>query len=40
MYVSGNSANHGSNYGLAPIRHQAIIQTNAILLLIGPLGGA
>ena len=28
----------GSDNGLSPIRHQAIIQTNAGLLSIGPLG--
>ena len=28
----------GSNNGLSPIRHQAIIKTNAGLLSIGPLG--
>ena len=28
----------GSDYGLSPDRHQAIIWTNAGILLIGPLG--
>ena len=34
----GKLTNIGSNNGLSPGRHQAIIWTNAVKLLIGPLG--
>ena len=37
-YVSVNCNNIGSDNGLSPIQHQSIIQTNAGILLIGPLG--
>ena len=37
MYVSVNQASIGSDNGLLPICHQAIIQTNAGLLSTGPL---
>ena len=37
-YASVNRVRIGSDNGLSPIRHQAIIQTKAGLLLIGPLG--
>ena len=33
-----NRVSIGSDNGLSPIRRQAIIQTNAGLLSIGPLG--
>ena len=38
IYVSVNQVNIDSDNGLLPIRHQAIIQTSAGLLSIGPLG--
>ena len=38
MYASLNWVNIGSDNGLAPNRRQAIIWTNAGILLIGPLG--
>ena len=38
MYSSVNRVNTGSDNGLAPIRRQAIIWTNAGLLSIGPSG--
>ena len=38
MHVSLNWVNIGSDNGLAPDRRQAIIWTNAGILLIGPLG--
>ena len=38
IYESLNWAVIGSDNGLSPIRHQAIIWTNAGILLIGPLG--
>ena len=38
IYVSVNKVSIGSSNGLSPIRRQAIIWTNAGLLLIGPLG--
>ena len=37
-YASVNYANIGADIGLSPVRHQAIIWTNARLLLIEPLG--
>ena len=37
-YASVNRVSSGSDNGLSPIRRQAIIQTKAGLLLIGPLG--
>ena len=37
-YMSVNSVSIGTNNGLSPIRHQAIILTNAGLLSIGLLG--
>ena len=36
--VSANQVSIGSDNGLLPIRHQAIIWTNAGILLIGRLG--
>ena len=38
MYASANQNTIGSDYGLLHVRRQAIIWTNAGLLLIGPLG--
>ena len=38
MYASVNRVNIGSNNGLSPGRRQAIILTNAGILLMGPLG--
>ena len=38
MYVSVNYTIIGSDNGLVPGRHQAIIWTNAGMLLIWPLG--
>ena len=38
IYVSMNRVSIGSDNGLSPIRRQAIIQTSAGLLLIGPSG--
>ena len=38
IYASMNWVSIGSYNGLSPIRHQIIIQTNARLLSIGPLG--
>ena len=35
IYSSINYATIGSDNGLSPARHQAIIRTNAVLLLIG-----
>ena len=37
-HMSVNWVSIGSDNGLSPIQHQAIIQTNAGLLSIGPLG--
>ena len=37
IYASVNKAIIGSDNGLSPDRHQAIIWTNAGILLIGPL---
>ena len=37
LYASANLAIVGSDNGLSPVWHQAIIQLNASLLLIGPL---
>ena len=36
--MSVNKVSIGSNNGLSPVQHQAITQTNAGILLIGPLG--
>ena len=36
IYVSINYASIGSDNGLLPVRHQAIIRTNAGLLSVGP----
>ena len=38
IYASVNQVSIGSDNGLSPIRRQAIIWTNAVLLSIGPLG--
>ena len=38
IYASVNWVNIGSDNGLSPGRRQAIIWTNADILLIGPLG--
>ena len=38
IYASLNWVIIGSDNGLSPVRHQAIIWTNAGILLIGPLG--
>ena len=38
MYASVNHTTIGSDNGLSPGRHQAIIWTSAGILLIGPLG--
>ena len=38
IYVSVNQDRIGSDNGLSPIRHQAIMYTNAGLLLSGPFG--
>ena len=38
MYASVNHTTIGSDNGLSPERHQAIIWTSAGILLIGPLG--
>ena len=37
MYALVNYTITGSDSGLSPVQHQAIIWTNAGLLLIGPL---
>ena len=37
-YMSGNQVSIASDNGLSPIQHKAIMQTNAGLLLIEPLG--
>ena len=38
MYASVNWAIIGSDNGVSPVRRQALIWTNARMLLIGPLG--
>ena len=38
IYASVNQVSNGSDNGLSPIQSRAIIQTNAGLLSIGPLG--
>ena len=38
IYASGDSVIIGADNGLSPMRRQAIIWTNAGILLIGPLG--
>ena len=38
IYASVNRVSIGSDNGLSPIRRQAIIYTNAVVLSIGPLG--
>ena len=38
IYALVKRVDSGSDNGLSPIRHQAIIWTNAGMLLIGPLG--
>ena len=38
LYASVNQGNIGSDYGLSPVRRQAIIWNNGGLLLIGSLG--
>ena len=37
VVASINNAIIGSNYGLSPDQHQAIILTNNVLLFIGPM---
>ena len=38
MYEPRSEANIGSDDGLSPVQHQAIMWTNATLFLIAPLG--